>query len=69
MAKLTYWYAECLDDADCYSIVSKTKKEAVAKMESYGAHRYAEPVKKVFEYRDAFDLFEYATGEGGGRGM
>jgi hypothetical protein len=69
MATLTWWYAECLDDADAYSIVAKTKKDAVAQRNERGADRFAEPVRKTFVYKDAFDLFEYATGEGGGRGM
>jgi hypothetical protein len=68
MSTLTYWYCECLDDADAYSIVTKTKKEAITTRISYGVGRWAPPVKKTLNYRDAFDLFEWATGEGGGRG-
>jgi hypothetical protein len=68
MATLTYWYAECIGDHNCYSIVTKTKREA----EALRAQRPDdfEPVeKRVFQYRDAFDLFDWATSEGGGRGM
>ena len=69
MAKLVYWYAQCLDDADAYSIVARTKKDAKAQMIERGADRFGELERKEFEYKNAFDLFEYATSEGGGRGM
>ena len=68
MANLTYWYAECIGDSDAYSIVAKTKKEAIAQREERGADSYREPIKKTLFYKDAFDLFNWATGEGGGRG-
>jgi hypothetical protein len=68
MATLTYWYCECNDDADAYSIITKTKKEAVTQRELYGKDRFEAPIKKTLFYRDAFDLFNWATGEGGGRG-
>ena len=67
MATLTYWYCECLDDADAYSIITKTKKEAVAQRDRR-EDRYAPPEKRTIQYRDAFDLFDWVTGEGGGRG-
>lgn len=63
MARLVYWYAECKDDADCYSIIAKTRKECLEKMTS----RHEMPVKKCIEYTDAFDLFEQVTAESGGR--
>jgi hypothetical protein len=70
MAQLTYWYCQCLDDADAYSIVTKTKKEAIARLAERGdgADCYAPPEKRTIDYRDAFDLFYWATSEGGGRG-
>ena len=68
MATLTYWYCECKGDSDVYSIVAKTKKEAAAKRIEYGVQEYEPPVKKELFYKDAFDLFDWATGEGGGRG-
>jgi hypothetical protein len=68
MANLTYWYAECIGDSDAYSIVAKTKKEALAQREERGTDSYMEPIKKTLFYKDAFDLFNWATGEGGGRG-
>jgi hypothetical protein len=67
MAQLTYWYCQCLDDSDAYSIATKTKKEAVAKREGR-EDSYAPPEKRTIDYRDAFDLFYWATSEGGGRG-
>lgn len=68
MATLTYWYAQCLDDSECYSIIAKTKKEANAKRAADAAGRYAPVVKRTLEYKDAFDLFYWSTSEGGGRG-
>lgn len=67
MAVLRYWYAECLNDSDCYSIVAKTKREVVDRvLESGGG--YEEPVKKYIVYRDAFDLMLQVGSEGGGYG-
>lgn len=68
MSTLTYWYCECLDDADAYSIIAKTKKEATAQREERGSDRFEAPVKKTLFYKDAFDLFSWSTGEAGGRG-
>jgi hypothetical protein len=67
MASLTYWYCACLDDADAYSIIAKTKKHALAQLADCSDGRFAPPEKRVIEYRDAFDLFDWCTGEGGGR--
>ena len=69
MAKLIYWCAECLDDAACYSIIGKTKKEVYRKRKERSADRFGPITKHVIEYQGAFDLFEIATQEGGGRGM
>lgn len=69
MATLTYWYSACNDDGDCYSIITKTKKEAVAQREQRGEDRFDAPVKKTFNYADAFDLFNQATSEYGGRSL
>jgi hypothetical protein len=68
MATLTYWYCASIGDADVYSIIAKTKKDALAKREEYGVNEYEPPVKKTLDYKDAFDLFDWATSEGGGRG-
>jgi hypothetical protein len=68
MPKLTYWVAECLNDSQCYSIIDRTKKGAIAKVEAADkCNRYG-PVRKQFiDYRDAFDLFDWCTSEAGGR--
>jgi hypothetical protein len=57
-----------LDDADAYSIVAKTKKEVKAQLADRNDSRYGPIERKVLQYRDAFDLFDWATSEGGGRG-
>ena len=68
MAKLVYWYAECLNDADAYSVIAKTKKAALAELANRNAERFGEVEKRTITYRDAFDLFDWCTSEGGGRG-
>ena len=68
MHKLTYWYCECIGDSDSYSIIAKTKKEAMEKRTQQGERHYEKPEKRVIDYRDAFDLFDWCTSEGGGRG-
>lgn len=79
MAKLTYWVAECLTDSQCYSIIGKTRKAVEAELKQiYGQYhaeetneafrnRYGPIEKKEIIYKDAFDLFDWSTGEGGGR--
>jgi len=68
MAKLTYWYAERLTDADAYSVITKTKKEATALVAKERPGTYGPVEKRVIQYRDAFDLFDWVTSEHGGRG-
>jgi hypothetical protein len=68
MATLTYWYCSAVSNNDCYSIIAKTKKEAHAKREEHGTKDYEAPIKKTLYYKDAFDLFDWVTSEGGGRG-
>ena len=66
MATLTYWVATRTDDSDAYSIIAKTKKEAQRQLsEAYGKFDPIE--KRTIYYKDAFDLFDQATCEGGGR--
>ena len=67
MAKLTVWIAECIDDNVAYSIIGKTKKEVLEKLERTTCGRYAPVVKQEIYYKDAFDLFDLLTGEEGGR--
>ena len=68
MAKLVYWYAECLDDADAYSVIARTKKAACTQRLLLGAKRFAVVEKRTITYRDAFNLFDWCTSESGGRG-
>lgn len=67
MHKLTYWIADCLKDARCYSMRAKTRKEVKAMLESgtWDKADYGKPRKVTVEYRDAFDLMSQCTSEGG----
>lgn len=69
MPKLTYWIAEQDEDSPCYSIISKTKKGCLEQMALRPDVRYEAPRKVEIVYADAFDLFDQATNEGGGRHM
>jgi len=64
--KITYWYAECLDDANAYSVRAKTKKACKAEVAERGGADFGPPVKVTIEYRDAFHLVEQLMGEGSG---
>lgn len=71
MARLTYWFAERFDDARCYSIVAKTKREAQllrAERLEAGSCDIGPVVKRTIVYKDAYDLMDQLTSEGGGRG-
>jgi hypothetical protein len=70
MAKLTYWVARHEHDSECYSLIGKTKKsvqEQLANAQLWNPQDYGPIEKRVIEYRDAFDLFDWVTSEGGGR--
>lgn len=47
MKTTTYWKAKCRDDADCYSIRARTKREVLAELAEHGCRRgkdgYGEP--------------------------
>ncbi len=60
---LTYWKARCLDDADCYSIRTKTKKECLAQIEARGPSSYSKPYKVEVEYSSGFDLMMQCQSE------
>lgn len=68
--KLTYWVAECLNDANCYSIRTKTKRVCLRLVtESRKGSRgcspeYAPPRRVTIEYADAFDLMRECSMEG-----
>ena len=69
MATLTYWIAPYWRDP-AYSIVGKTKKaviEQLAQIDEEQRETYDPVEKRVLYYKDAFDMFDYLTGEGGGR--
>ncbi len=65
--KLTFWIATQESDSPCYNIISKTRKECLAKMQEYTEFEWDGPYKSTIVYADAFDLFAWATSEGGGR--
>lgn len=67
MAILTYWVARQNDDSPCYNIIAPTRKACLAQMAANPHNQYEEPVKREIYYTNAFDLFEQATSEGGGR--
>ncbi len=62
--KLTYWKAQCLTDADCYSIRAKTRKEVKAELEGRHPEDFDAPEKITIEYNNAFDLMLLCTMEG-----
>lgn len=66
MMKLTYWVAPCLNDSDVYSIIAKTKRECQRLAEEHGGSFGAVEKRSIY-YKDAFDLFDQATCEAGGR--
>lgn len=77
MRKLKVWICDYVNDSDCYNTVSKTKKDLLEQLNKakWSTDETAEDIKKRFgdvhrveiEFKDAFDLFEFVTGEGGGR--
>ena len=68
MAKLTYWVAECLTDCQSFTLIAKTKKGVQAQLDEMDFPEVFGPIEKAtIDYKDAFDLFDQATGENGGR--
>ncbi len=64
--KLTYWYAECLDDSDVYAVRQKTKKAATAdKFSRHNPEGYGPVIKVTVEYDNAFDLMKMCSDEFG----
>jgi len=66
--KLTIWTIKETSDVDVYSLMARTKKQVLAQYwQEFSTS--LEPViqKQVIEFKDSFDLFDLATGEGGGR--
>jgi hypothetical protein len=67
MATFTYWVAPLWRDP-AYSIVGKTKKAVKEQLDQVSdPENYDAIEKRTFNYKDAFDMFEFLTGEGGGR--
>lgn len=67
MATLTFWLAEQHDDHNCYNVIARTKRDCLAQVAQRPHMTFAPPRKVSITYRDAFDLFDMATSEGGGR--
>lgn len=68
--RLVYWIADCLSDRPCYSIRDKTRRGCSAQRHArQDADDFGKPRKVVIEYRDAFDLMNQLTQEGGGEGL
>lgn len=65
--KLVFWEAKCLNDSDCYSIRTKTKKECLFQISTSDWHKYEPPEKIILEYKDSFELLSVFAGEGGYR--
>jgi hypothetical protein len=66
--KLVIWRILKTDDAECYSIISKTKKGALEQYKQNSAGFDFELEQIEFEFESSFDLFDFATTEFGGRG-
>ncbi len=62
--KLTYWYAECLNDSEYYSIREKTKSAAIAEKASrHNPEDYGPVIKVTVEYDSAFNLMKECSDE------
>lgn len=67
--KLRVWIAEQKNDARCYNIIARTKKDCLKQVsEAWNSNEYQYMVQQEIEYKDAYDLFDILTAEGGGRG-
>ena len=62
--KLSYWYAECLNDSDVYAVRERTKRDAVAEVkDKHDPENYGPVLKVTIEYPDAFGLMSDCTYE------
>lgn len=69
--KLRYWVAVHRYDSQCYSLIGKTKKSVIEQLNALDERdrdNYDPPELRVLYYKDAFDLLDILTCEGGGRG-
>ena len=66
MAHLTYWYIQCPNDSDVYSIREQTRNAALAALAETSWTKFHDcPVRKVtVEYHTAFDLMDLCSCEG-----
>lgn len=66
--KLTYWYAQCLTDSDCYSVRERTRKDCLKVLNDNFPDgwegEYEAPVKVSVDYESGLDLLQLCTGEG-----
>lgn len=67
MARLKLWIAKQDSDSACYNLLSKTRKGLLAQIKQQSHVTYHTIERVQITYKDAFDLFEWVTGEGGGR--
>lgn len=64
MRKITYWFARCLTDHECYSVRTRTKAEAKQMVKNRDPGHYGPIVKVVVEFENPLDLLFYVKGEG-----
>ncbi len=69
MPKLRVFIAEQQDDAACYNIMARTKKEMVSMMRTQGHVTFTRAALVELKYDSAFDLADMMTNEGGGKGI
>lgn len=65
--KLRFWMAEQTEDNACYNPIAKTKKEVEAMIDKNDYIKYTSIKHIEVDYTSAFDLFDWVTGESGGR--
>ena len=63
MKKLVIWSAEVQGDSFVYNIIAKTKKDCLRQIAEHPHNSYDKPIKKVIQFKDAFDLYDMATGD------
>jgi hypothetical protein len=73
MATLKFYTIQQQRDHQCFSPIAKTKKELYKMLAEYDLDDFRQDggvykiEKMEIEYQNAFDLFDLATDEGGGR--
>ena len=64
MRKITYWFARCLTDHECYSVRARTKAEAKQMVANREPGHYGPIVKVTVKYLNPLELLFYIKGEG-----